>query len=109
MPMIDDVAWLLFIVASLVLIVTPGQDMILVMSRSNASLRPRLTSTAPLVRYRPVSTRGRARSQPDSRPAPSPTGPLTRKVSAANTRPSTKTASVGCAAPGCTNCGRKAK
>jgi threonine/homoserine/homoserine lactone efflux protein len=36
MPMIDDVAWLLFIVASLVLIVTPGQDMILVMSRSIA-------------------------------------------------------------------------
>jgi len=31
-----DVAWLLFIVASLVLIVTPGQDMILVMSRSIA-------------------------------------------------------------------------
>lgn len=36
MPLIDDVAWLLFIVASLVLIVTPGQDMILVMSRSIA-------------------------------------------------------------------------
>ena len=35
MPLID-VAWLLFIVASLVLIVTPGQDMILVMSRSIA-------------------------------------------------------------------------
>lgn len=31
-----DVAWLLFIVASLVLIVTPGQDMVLVMSRSIA-------------------------------------------------------------------------
>lgn len=31
-----DVAWLLFIVASLVLIATPGQDMILVMSRSIA-------------------------------------------------------------------------
>jgi threonine/homoserine/homoserine lactone efflux protein len=31
-----DVTWLLFIVASLVLIVTPGQDMILVMSRSIA-------------------------------------------------------------------------
>lgn len=31
-----DVAWPLFIVASLVLIVTPGQDMILVMSRSIA-------------------------------------------------------------------------
>ena len=31
-----DVNWLLFIVASLVLIVTPGQDMILVMSRSIA-------------------------------------------------------------------------
>jgi len=31
-----DVSWLLFIVASLVLIVTPGQDMILVMSRSIA-------------------------------------------------------------------------
>ena len=31
-----EVAWLLFIVASLVLIVTPGQDMILVMSRSIA-------------------------------------------------------------------------
>jgi threonine/homoserine/homoserine lactone efflux protein len=31
-----DVSWLLFIVASLVLIVTPGQDMILVMSRSVA-------------------------------------------------------------------------
>lgn len=29
-----DVTWLLFIAASLVLIVTPGQDMILVMSRS---------------------------------------------------------------------------
>src|SRR5690349_12649695 len=29
-----EVSWLLFIVASLVLIVTPGQDMILVMSRS---------------------------------------------------------------------------
>jgi threonine/homoserine/homoserine lactone efflux protein len=36
MPLIDDVAWLLFIIASLVLIVTPGQDMILVMSRSIA-------------------------------------------------------------------------
>jgi threonine/homoserine/homoserine lactone efflux protein len=31
-----EVAWLLFIVASLVLIVTPGQDMLLVMSRSIA-------------------------------------------------------------------------
>ena len=31
-----EVTWLLFIVASLVLIVTPGQDMILVMSRSIA-------------------------------------------------------------------------
>jgi len=31
-----DVAWLLFTVASLVLIVTPGQDMVLVMSRSIA-------------------------------------------------------------------------
>ena len=31
-----EVAWLLFIVASLVLIVTPGQDMMLVMSRSIA-------------------------------------------------------------------------
>jgi threonine/homoserine/homoserine lactone efflux protein len=31
-----EVTWLLFIVASLVLIVTPGQDMILVMSRSVA-------------------------------------------------------------------------
>jgi threonine/homoserine/homoserine lactone efflux protein len=31
-----DIAWFLFIVASLVLIVTPGQDMILVMSRSIA-------------------------------------------------------------------------
>jgi len=31
-----DVSWLLFIMASLVLIVTPGQDMILVMSRSIA-------------------------------------------------------------------------
>ncbi len=31
-----DVAWLLFIVSSLVLIATPGQDMILVMSRSLA-------------------------------------------------------------------------
>jgi len=31
-----DVTWLLFIAASLVLIVTPGQDMILVMSRSLA-------------------------------------------------------------------------
>ena len=31
-----DVTWLLFVVASLVLIVTPGQDMILVMSRSIA-------------------------------------------------------------------------
>lgn len=31
-----DVSWLLFIAASLVLIVTPGQDMILVMSRSIA-------------------------------------------------------------------------
>jgi threonine/homoserine/homoserine lactone efflux protein len=31
-----DVSWLLFIVASLVLIVTPGQDMVLVMSRSIA-------------------------------------------------------------------------
>jgi threonine/homoserine/homoserine lactone efflux protein len=31
-----DVSWLLFIVASLVLIATPGQDMILVMSRSIA-------------------------------------------------------------------------
>ena len=31
-----DVAWLLFIISSLVLIATPGQDMILVMSRSLA-------------------------------------------------------------------------
>lgn len=31
-----DVSWFLFIVASLVLIVTPGQDMVLVMSRSIA-------------------------------------------------------------------------
>jgi len=31
-----EVSWLLFIVASLVLIITPGQDMILVMSRSIA-------------------------------------------------------------------------
>lgn len=31
-----DIAWALFIVASLVLIVTPGQDMVLVMSRSIA-------------------------------------------------------------------------
>ena len=31
-----EVAWLLFIVASIALIVTPGQDMILVMSRSIA-------------------------------------------------------------------------
>ena len=31
-----DVAWWLFVVASLVLIVTPGQDMVLVMSRSIA-------------------------------------------------------------------------
>ena len=31
-----EVSWLLFIVASLVLIATPGQDMILVMSRSIA-------------------------------------------------------------------------
>lgn len=31
-----EVSWLLFVVASLVLIVTPGQDMILVMSRSVA-------------------------------------------------------------------------
>jgi threonine/homoserine/homoserine lactone efflux protein len=31
-----EVTWLLFVVASLVLIVTPGQDMILVMSRSVA-------------------------------------------------------------------------
>jgi threonine/homoserine/homoserine lactone efflux protein len=31
-----DVSWLLFVVASLVLILTPGQDMILVMSRSIA-------------------------------------------------------------------------
>ena len=35
MPM-PEVTWLLFIIASLVLIVTPGQDMILVMSRSIA-------------------------------------------------------------------------
>ena len=31
-----EVSWLLFILASLVLIITPGQDMILVMSRSIA-------------------------------------------------------------------------
>ena len=31
-----DVSWLLFVVASLVLIITPGQDMVLVMSRSIA-------------------------------------------------------------------------
>src|SRR5262245_20969948 len=31
-----EVTWVLFIVASLVLIVTPGQDMVLVMSRSIA-------------------------------------------------------------------------
>ena len=34
--MIED-TWLVFIIASLVLIVTPGQDMILVMSRSIAA------------------------------------------------------------------------
>jgi threonine/homoserine/homoserine lactone efflux protein len=31
-----DASWLVFVVASLVLIATPGQDMILVMSRSVA-------------------------------------------------------------------------
>jgi threonine/homoserine/homoserine lactone efflux protein len=31
-----EVSWLLFVVASLVLIATPGQDMMLVMSRSVA-------------------------------------------------------------------------
>jgi threonine/homoserine/homoserine lactone efflux protein len=41
-----DVSWLLFIVASLVLIVTPGQDMILVMSRSIAQGAAAGVSTA---------------------------------------------------------------
>jgi threonine/homoserine/homoserine lactone efflux protein len=36
MSMMIDVSWLLFVVASLLLIATPGQDMILVMSRSIA-------------------------------------------------------------------------
>ena len=31
-----DAAWLVFMIASLVLIATPGQDMVLVMSRSVA-------------------------------------------------------------------------
>jgi len=31
-----DTAWLVFMIASLVLIATPGQDMVLVMSRSVA-------------------------------------------------------------------------
>jgi threonine/homoserine/homoserine lactone efflux protein len=41
-----DASWLLFVVASLVLIATPGQDMMIVMSRrsrrgrSRASRRP---------------------------------------------------------------------
>lgn len=34
--MMFEVSWTLFIVASLLLIVTPGQDMVLVMSRSVA-------------------------------------------------------------------------
>jgi threonine/homoserine/homoserine lactone efflux protein len=42
MPLIDDVAWLLFIAASLVLIVTPGKDIILVMSRSMNPKRVKL-------------------------------------------------------------------
>jgi threonine/homoserine/homoserine lactone efflux protein len=41
-----DVAWLLFSVASLVLIVTPGQDMVLVMSRSIAQGAPAGVVTA---------------------------------------------------------------
>jgi threonine/homoserine/homoserine lactone efflux protein len=41
-----DVAWWLFILASLVLIVTPGQDMVLVMSRSIAQGAPAGVSTA---------------------------------------------------------------
>jgi len=41
-----DVAWWLFVVASLVLIVTPGQDMVLVMSRSIAQGAPAGVATA---------------------------------------------------------------
>jgi len=41
-----DVAWWLFILASLVLIVTPGQDMVLVMSRSIAQGAPAGVATA---------------------------------------------------------------
>jgi len=41
-----EVTWLLFIIASLVLIVTPGQDMILVMSRSIAQGSAAGVSTA---------------------------------------------------------------
>lgn len=41
-----DAVWLLFIVASVVLIVTPGQDMILVMSRSVAQGAPAGVATA---------------------------------------------------------------
>lgn len=41
-----DVAWWLFVLASLVLIVTPGQDMVLVMSRSIAQGAPAGVATA---------------------------------------------------------------
>jgi threonine/homoserine/homoserine lactone efflux protein len=41
-----EVSWLLFTVASLVLIVTPGQDMVLVMSRSIAQGAPAGVATA---------------------------------------------------------------
>lgn len=41
-----DAAWLLFVVASLALIATPGQDMILVMSRSVAQGAPAGVATA---------------------------------------------------------------
>lgn len=36
-----EVSWFLFTVASLPLIVTPGQDMVLVMSRSKLAFEPK--------------------------------------------------------------------
>ena len=77
-------------------------------ARTPASRRAR---SAPR-RWSDGSTRAPAAGRaaiPTAAPRPSPTGPLTRNVRAANTRPRTKTARVGCAAPGSTNCGRNAK
>jgi threonine/homoserine/homoserine lactone efflux protein len=49
---VAEVSWLLFLAASLVVILTPGQDMILVMSRSIGQGRSRCSAR---VRGAPLS------------------------------------------------------